>query len=124
MISKDRKAARGSWGWTLNVAEFIAWVSLALALVIIHADPVSSPVYPRGLGVAAGCMMWLLIIFRVLLPRAREEPWAGTLSFIGSLGFALAFYAVLRNEVPSVQLLIVPVVVIAGLLSTVREGIA
>jgi serine phosphatase RsbU (regulator of sigma subunit)/anti-sigma regulatory factor (Ser/Thr protein kinase) len=50
----------------------------------------------------------------------RWFPWAGV---VVNLAFACGFYALLRGEVPSAQLIFVPVVAASGLIGTLPEAL-
>jgi serine phosphatase RsbU (regulator of sigma subunit)/anti-sigma regulatory factor (Ser/Thr protein kinase) len=125
MSSKDLGAApKGSWRWTLHIAELTAWGTAAvLALVLIGAG-LDAPDFRLGLALLAIFAVWNLLLFRRLLEAARGAAWLGFVALIGSLLIAAAGYAVLRDYVPSAQLVLLPVVVIMGLLTSVREGLA
>lgn len=115
---------RGSWAWTLKVAELTAWATAAIVVVILHVADLPSIIYLQGLVVTGGLAVWVLVLFRVLLHKARQHRWAAALALAGSLGFALALFGLLRGYVPSIQLLVVPVIVSTGLLSKPQEGLA
>lgn len=118
-----RQVQRGSWGWALKVAELTAWSTAGLLLLTLVVAGLPGDVLRQALVLTGGLCLWLLVLFRVLLPRSREERWAAALAFAGSLAIALALFGLLRAHLPSMQLLIVPVIVISGLLSRPLEGI-
>jgi len=114
MIFRDRRSVkRGSWGWALNVAEIIAWGTVALLAAIILLSSLPSDVRLRGLGVTAALAVWIWILFTLVIERAHEEQLVGIAAGLVTLGLGAAVFGVLRGFVPAIQL-----VLVAGIVAT------
>lgn len=123
-MGKDRSATRkGSWSWVARVAELTAWGTAALIVLILNVADIPPEIYSRGLTVVVALAVWLLLFFRGLLPRRREAWWAVTLPILQAVGFATVTFGLLRGQVPSAQVVFVPVIVAAGLLAGVSGGL-
>ena len=123
MLSKTaRDANRGSWRWTLHIAELTAWGATVLIFVIIHVADLDSDTYLRALLFTLLVAAALPVLFRYILPRARANAWLGWAALALSALAACVFYGLLRAEVPSAQLVFVPLIVIAGLVAGFPEG--
>lgn len=93
MISRDRRGVkRGSWGWALNVAELIAWGTVALLAIIVVISDLPSEVRLRGLVATAALAAWIWALFTFVIERARVDRWIGVLSGLVSLGFGAAIF--------------------------------
>ncbi|MGI8708568.1 MAG: SpoIIE family protein phosphatase [Actinomycetota bacterium] len=124
MLSKaPGDANRGSWRWTLYIAELTAWGATALIFVILHVEDLSSTTYRQALLVTVLVAAALPVLFRFILPRARSSAWVGWAAMALSTLAACVFYGLLRAEVPSAQLVFVPLIVIAGLVAGFPEGV-
>lgn len=124
MTSKDRATVRkGSWRWAVGVAELTAWGTVILiTLLLAVAD------FPRseervGAALAGGLALWLILFFRVFLFRALDKAWFPWAGVVVNLSFASAFFALWRGEVPSAQLIFVPVIVATGLIASLPAAI-
>ena len=125
MFFKNRGAApKGSWGWTLHIAELIAWGTSAVLALVLVGSGLPATDFRNASILLAILIAWNLLLFRRVLERSRDSLWLGVVAFSGSLVLAALGYAVLRDYVPSSQLVLVPVVAIMGLLTSVREGFA
>lgn len=125
MLSKDRRnVTKGSWRWAAQVAELTAWGTGLLILGILHLDELPQQTYRLGLLVSGLLALWLLIFFRFLLSASMRRTWFGWAGVGMNIAFACAFYALLRGEVPGIQLIFIPVVVATGLLGNLLEALA
>ena len=125
MISRDRRGVkRGSWGWALNVAELIAWGTVALLAVIVVISDLPSEVRLRGLIATAALAAWIWALFTFVIERARVDRWIGVLSGLVTLGFGAAIFGILRSHVPSIQLALVAAIVATAMLSNPVAGLA
>ena len=125
MISRDRRGVkRGSWGWALNVAELIAWGTVALLAVIVVISDLPSDVRLMGLAATAALAAWIWALFTFIVERARVDRWIGVSSGLVSLGFGAAIFGILRNHVPSIQLALVAAIVATAMLSNPVAGLA
>jgi serine phosphatase RsbU (regulator of sigma subunit)/anti-sigma regulatory factor (Ser/Thr protein kinase) len=117
-------AHRGSWLWTVQVAEITAWGTVALILVVLALAGPDSTTYARVLLVTAALSLWLWVFFHVLLFRSGAETgtaWAGV---VIDVLFATVLFGLLRDHVPSAQLIFVPVVIATVLLGGFKEALA
>ena len=125
MIFRDRRSVkRGSWGWALNVAEIIAWGTVALLAAIILLSSLPSDVRLRGLGVTAALAVWIWILFTLVIERAHEERLVGIAAGLVTLGLGAAVFGVLRGFVPAIQLVLVAGIVATAMLSNPIGGLA
>ncbi|HYP23186.1 MAG TPA: SpoIIE family protein phosphatase [Actinomycetota bacterium] len=114
---------KGSWQWAVRVAQLAAWGTLALVTVGLFAAGLDTPDFRLGLCLLAALGAWVFFFFHEALPRwgsHRPTAWIGTLV---TVGFTCAFYALLRGEIPSAQLIFVPVIVVTSLLGFVPEAV-
>ena len=124
-MPRERPAARkGSWGWVARVAELTAWGTVALIVLILNVADVPSDTYSKGTIVVIALGVWLLVFFRVLLPRREQSAWSIALPLVQAVGFGCITFALLRGHVPSSQIVFVPVIVSAGLLAGLSGGLA
>lgn len=107
----------------MRVAQLAAWGTVALIAVALFAAGLDSEDFRLGLGLGAALAAWVYFFFHEALPRwggHRPIAWLGT--FV-TMGFACGFYALLRGEVASSQLIFVPVIVVTSLLGFVPEAV-
>jgi serine phosphatase RsbU (regulator of sigma subunit)/anti-sigma regulatory factor (Ser/Thr protein kinase)/PAS domain-containing protein len=124
-FARPRQTAhRGSWRWTVHVAEITAWGTVALILVVLQLAGLDSATYARTLIVTAALALWLWLFFHVLLFRSGAETWTTWAGVVVDVLFATALFALLRDHVPSAQLIFVPVVIATGLLGGFNEALA
>lgn len=124
MRRKEREAvAGGSWRWAVLVAETVAWATAGLVLTVLLVGRVDPEPRRAGLVVIAALSVWLLLLFRLLLPRFGAHRWMLTVALVVDLAFAAGLFAILRTQVPSMQLVFVPVIVAVGLLGQLREAL-
>ncbi|HEV3473083.1 MAG TPA: SpoIIE family protein phosphatase [Actinomycetota bacterium] len=114
----------GSWTWVGRVAETISWGAAIVIFLMLHVAELPGPVYRDALVILAALSVWLVVFFRGLLPRRLGTWWSVALPLVGAVGFPSALYALLVDEVPSMQVVFVPVIVAAGLLAGVWGGLA
>jgi serine phosphatase RsbU (regulator of sigma subunit)/anti-sigma regulatory factor (Ser/Thr protein kinase)/PAS domain-containing protein len=114
---------RGSYRWAVRVAEMTAWGTAALVVVLLFAADLDRGDYRWGLIVAGLLLLWLVALFRYLLPAYGAHRWMLGLSSVVDLAFATAVYALFRGEVASAQLIFVPVIVATGLLGRLLEAL-
>jgi serine phosphatase RsbU (regulator of sigma subunit)/anti-sigma regulatory factor (Ser/Thr protein kinase) len=125
MIARDRQPIRrGSWRWAIRVAEGVAWATALVVLLALHVADLSTTAYRSGLILVAGLGLWLVVLFRVLVPRAGAEPWTAWASLGVNIGFAAGVFYLLRGEIPSSQLVFLPVIVGTGLMGHVPIAVA
>lgn len=125
MLSRDRRTVtKGSWRWAVGIAELTAWGTAFLLLGILLLSGLDSGEFRTGmvmLGLLAG---WLILFFRVLLFKALDRrwfPWAGVAV---NVAFACGFYGLLRDEISSIQLIFIPVILASGLLGSLLKAVA
>lgn len=125
MLSRDRRTVtKGSWRWAVGIAELTAWGTLALLFGILLLAELGSGEFRTGmvmLGLLGG---WLILFFRVLLFKALDRrwfPWAGVAV---NVAFACGFYGLLREEISSIQLIFIPVILASGLLGSLLKAVA
>jgi hypothetical protein len=119
-----RDVERGSWRWTLQIAQLTAWGTVAFVLALIHVADLPDDSYQWGLGLVGALAVWLTLFFYVLFPGRRRETWLAWLAVVLDLAFAAAVYGLLRDYIPSAPLVFVPVIVITGLLGTLPIAFA
>jgi PAS domain S-box-containing protein len=125
MIARDRQPIRrGSWRWAIRVAEGVAWATAVLVLAALHVADLSGAFYRAGLVLVAALSVWLLLLFRVLVPRAGAASWTAWASLVVNAGFAGGVFYLLRGEIPSAQLVFLPVIVGTGLMGHVPIALA
>jgi serine phosphatase RsbU (regulator of sigma subunit)/anti-sigma regulatory factor (Ser/Thr protein kinase) len=112
-----RDVTRGSWRWTLQLAQLTAWGTAAFVLILLQLADISRPTYRWGLALVGALAIWLVVLFGVLLPNRRREWWLAWLALVVDMTFAASAFALLREGLPSTQLIFVPVIIITGLLS-------
>lgn len=113
---EQRTVPRGSWAWTLSVAERTAFATIALEFVVIHVATLSRSLYFQGLGLVAAQLGSTWFLFRVLLAKGRGSGRVTAASLAIGATMTLATFAVFSGEIPSVHLFFLPWIVIAGLL--------
>ena len=125
MTSKDRPMVRkGSWRWAVQVAELTAWGTVILIALLLAVADFPEGEERVGIALAAGLGTWLLLFFRVLLFRALDHAWFPWAGVVVNLAFASAFFALWRGEIPSAQLIFVPVIVATGLIASLPAALA
>jgi len=124
MLSKDRRnVTKGSWRWAVQVAELTAWGTALLILGVLHIADLPTDIYRTGLVLTGLLALWLLVFFRILLSTKVSRIWFGWAGVGMNIAFACGFYALLRGEVPGIQLIFIPVVVATGLLGSLVEAL-
>jgi serine phosphatase RsbU (regulator of sigma subunit)/anti-sigma regulatory factor (Ser/Thr protein kinase) len=121
---KRSAVPKGSWQWSVRIAEITAWGTTALVLVLLHVASLDDSTYRWGLVAAGSLAVWLLLQYRVLLRRAQPSLWVLWTGLVVNLGFASAIYGLLRTEVSSISLIFIPVVVATGLLGRIPGAVA
>ncbi|MGH2747996.1 MAG: SpoIIE family protein phosphatase [Actinomycetota bacterium] len=117
MIKERKEIRRGSWRWTLRIAELITLVTAGLVLVVLHATDLPARTYIRGLILVATLSILMLALFRILSISTRWRRWAGVTGVIVGLAYATWTFALLRGRVPEAHLIFIPVIVVSGILS-------
>ena len=108
----------------MRVAEITAWGTVGLILLVLQLAGLEASTYVPALMVTAALSLWLWVFFHVLIFRPGAEArtaWAGV---IVDVLFASVLFGLLRDHVPSAQLIFVPVVIATGLLGGFSEGLA
>ena len=123
-MSQDRQSvARGSWRWAAHVAELMAWATVALLFLALHVSTLPESTYRWGLGTLAGLGVWLLVFFHLLLFRQGNLRWIAWTGVVVDVAFAGVMYALLKDHVPSAQLIFVPVILATGLVGGFTEAV-
>lgn len=117
-------APKGSWRWTLHVAELIAWGTVGVVVLVFFGGDFPDRDLVRDLVLLGALGAWVFALFQWLLPRARESRWIPFTALTAGLIFAALVYGLLSPVVSSAPLVFVPVIAIMGLLTGVREGVA
>ncbi|MEA2486782.1 MAG: phosphoserine phosphatase RsbU/P [Actinomycetota bacterium] len=116
MISRDREqVAKGSWRWAAQVAEAIAWVTSALAFLVVSAAGLPGSRYRLGIALCVLLAGWVVGFFHLVLPRTHHTPPIVGGSVLVALGLTTGLYSILHGFVPTSQLLFVPMIVIVSL---------
>ena len=115
---------KGSWRWTLHVAQLVAWGTDVVVVLVFAGAGLPSKDLARNLGLLAVLIAWTFVLFRWMLPRAREVRWIPVVNLLIGLALASLVFGMLRTEVASAALVLVPVIAIMGLLTGIREGVA
>ncbi|MGH3117875.1 MAG: ATP-binding SpoIIE family protein phosphatase [Gaiellales bacterium] len=115
---------KGSWAWVARIAELISWVTALMIFVILQVAEVDAETYEDGLWLTGSLAVWLLVFFRLLLPRRKNAWWAVWIPLMGTAVFATAAYSVFYKEVPSPQVVFIPAIVVTGLLAGAWGGVA
>lgn len=123
-LARKRRLDRGSPSWLVRVAEVTAWGTAAVVFLILHSTRLPPGTYRAGVVLVALLCLWIVGTFRMLLPRTQRVRLLGHVGLVAGLAFAGAFYGLLRNHVPSIQLGFVPVIVVVGLLTNLVGGVA
>jgi PAS domain S-box-containing protein len=124
-MTRERPAARrGSWSWVARVAELTAWGTAALIVLILNVADIPTQTYSKGLVVVGALGVWLLLFFRLLLPRRSQTWWSVAIPLVEAVGFGCLTFALLHGHVASAQVVFVPVIVSAGLLAGLTGGLS
>jgi serine phosphatase RsbU (regulator of sigma subunit)/anti-sigma regulatory factor (Ser/Thr protein kinase) len=115
--SQRAPVRKGSWRWSARVAELAAWGTTVLVAVALHLTDLPRGTYYLGLGLVVGLGLWLIAFFRIFLDKAPDRAWLRWTGVAVNLVFASIFYALLREHVPSAQLVFVPVILGTGLIA-------
>lgn len=115
---------RGSWRWTVGVAELIAWGAVAVIGLVALVAGMPARELLRNTVLVAALALWTFLLFHWMLPRGREARWVPIANLLVGLAFASLVFGMFRPYVPSAQLVFVPVIAIMGLLTGIREGMA
>ena len=113
---------KGSWRWTLLVAQLIAWGTVGVVALVAAVAGLPRSDLPRNLVLVATLVAWTFALFRWVLPRARDNRWVPLVALLLGLTFASLVFGMLRTHAPSAQFVFVPVIAIMGLLTGIREG--
>ncbi|MFN2526345.1 MAG: SpoIIE family protein phosphatase [Actinomycetota bacterium] len=114
----------GSWRWAVGLVEGSAWATLVLAFVLVQFGGFTSSQYAAGLIALAALGLLLFVLFRMVLPQVPSHRWIAWPTTVVGLLLGVLVYGLLRGEVPSAELIFVPVVFGAGLLGGVVPGLA
>ena len=121
---KDRNSVeKGSWRWAAHVAELMAWATVALIFLALQTEEIPPATYRAGLGLLAALGVWLIVFFHLLLFRQGNMRWIAWTGVVVHLGFAGGMYWLLRGDVPSAQLIFVPVILATGLVGGFIEAV-
>lgn len=124
MISRRRTVRKGSWRWAAQIAEFAAWGTAVLILLVLSVADVPDRVYRPGILLVAGLGAWLFVFFRILLVRVGPTTWVAWSGIIIDLAFSTGVFSLLRGEVASAQFIFVPLIMATGLLGNLRQALA
>ena len=114
---------RGSWGWAVRVAELVAWSGASLLLILLFVADLSDTSRGVGLMGVGVLVVWLGMLFHVLVPRFGARGWLLWVAVVVDMGLATGFYALLRDDIASLELLFIPAIVAVGLLGRLRGAI-
>lgn len=114
---------RGSWLWTLRVAELTSWGTAAIVLIVLHSAELPRSDYISGLLLVGSLAALLAVLFRVVLPRPEWRNLGGAAAIVVTLAYAGAVFGLLRDDVPSAQLIFVPAIVGIGLLTNFPQAL-
>ncbi|MDQ3914546.1 MAG: SpoIIE family protein phosphatase [Actinomycetota bacterium] len=123
ILTDQRDVRKGSWQWAVQVARLAAWGTTGLVTVALFAAGLEDAELRLGLGLVAALAGWVYLFFHEALPRWGSRRWAAWFGTIVTVGFACAFYGLLRGEVAAAQLIFVPVIVVTSLLGFVPEAV-
>ncbi|HEX2050780.1 MAG TPA: SpoIIE family protein phosphatase [Actinomycetota bacterium] len=115
---------RGSWRWAIHVAELMAWFTTAFVLVAVVTAGLPSGELRAGVALVAALALWVFVLFRVVVPRARPDGPVAWTSLLVDVAFATAIFYLLRGHIGSAQLVFVPVIAGTGLMGHVPLAIA
>ncbi|MDQ4095727.1 MAG: SpoIIE family protein phosphatase [Actinomycetota bacterium] len=116
--------SKGSWRWSLRVAQLIAWGTVAVVALVFAVAELPSEHAPRNVALLAALVAWTFVLFRWILPEGPNHKWIPVVGLVSMLVFASLTFGAFRFDVPSAQLVFVPVIAIMGLLTGIREGVA
>ena len=114
---------KGSWAWVARVAELVSWTTALVILGTLHIASFETADYRAGLWLSGALVVWLLLVFRFVLPRRSTAWWAVWLPLVGAAIFATATFSLFRGEVPFALAVFIPVVVVSGLLAGFGGGV-
>jgi serine phosphatase RsbU (regulator of sigma subunit)/anti-sigma regulatory factor (Ser/Thr protein kinase) len=100
----------------LRIAEAISLASAVLVLVVLHAVPLDRLVYGLGIALVAGVVAVTWAVYRRLASLGNSVRRETTLGALPILTLALGAFALLNERLPSVDLVFLPAIVVAGLL--------
>jgi PAS domain S-box-containing protein len=100
----------------------MAWGTVALIFLVLNLGNIPRSTYRSGLVVLGALAVWLIFFFHVLLFRRGNQRWIARLGVVVDIGFAAVMYWLLR-DVPSSQLIFVPVILATGLIASFKESI-
>jgi serine phosphatase RsbU (regulator of sigma subunit)/anti-sigma regulatory factor (Ser/Thr protein kinase) len=124
MLSRDRKAlTRGSWRWSVHIAELTAWGTVVLVLATLLLAELSPGTRRTGLVLTSLLSIWLAFFFRFLMTDKLDQSWFPWSGVVVNLGFACGLYGLLRAEVPGMHLIFVPVILASGLLGSFAKAV-
>ena len=123
MPASPEDIKKGSWRWTLRVAQLIAWGTVAMVALVFSVAELPSEDLVRNLVLLGSLAVWTLVLFRWILPEGPNHRWIPVVGLISMLVFAALGFGMFRFHVPSAQLVFVPVIAIMGLLTGIREGV-
>ena len=70
---RNQTARRGSWLWTVRVAEITAWGTVALILLVVQLAGLEATEYVPTLMVTGALALWLWVFFHILIFRPGAE---------------------------------------------------
>ena len=122
-MSDEPIARRGSLRWVTRVAEAISWATVVVLFLVLNVADLDPAAYRDGLIVVGAAGVWLLLFYRGLLPRRIRSWWAVGVPLVSSVAFAAAFFWLLFEQVPSLQVVFIPGIVATGLLAGLWGGL-
>jgi serine phosphatase RsbU (regulator of sigma subunit)/anti-sigma regulatory factor (Ser/Thr protein kinase) len=115
---------KGSWRWTLRIAQLIAWGTVAVVSLVFAVAELPTEHLTRNLSLLGALIVWTFVLFRWILPEGPNHRWIPIVGLVSMLVFAALGFGMFRFDVPSAQFVFVPVIAIMGLLTGIREGVA
>lgn len=116
MRSDTSPIRRGSWLWSLRVAERTAYATIGLVFVVLHVATLEGETYRQGLVLVAFQLIITWFLFRIVLPRSRDDMRVASFALAIGATLTLTTFGLFSGKVPSVHLFFLPFIVIAGLL--------
>ena len=115
--------SKGSRLWTVQVAELASWGAIAVVFLLLGLADLSPAEARTSLVLTAGLCLWTAVFYKILLPRYPDRAWMEWLGPAAGFLFTAGIYAVVRGNVPSSQLIFVPVIAIAALVGGLNAGV-
>ncbi len=120
---RSEPVQRGSWGWAVRLAELVAWATAVLLLGLLFIADLSDNSRGIGLMLLGGLVVWLFTLFHLVMPRVGTRGWLLWVSVVVDMGLIAGFFALLRDDIASMELIFIPTIVAVGLLGRLRGAV-